>query len=592
MDLPSGQNQSTNTDIRKDETLPSSMNIMTGETLTVKPCSDTVSFLVLDRETLSRALGERFTLEREIGKGGMGVVYLARDNQLKRPVAVKTIISDKNSPKESVERFRFEAVIAASLRHPNIIQVYETIEFQNQPVYIMEYIEGVTLKDYASQKKPLHEIVSLMIPICKALGYAHTQGILHRDLKPSNIMLTGSGDPKIMDFGLAKQLNPVPFADCTPSHTVDGVIIGSPHYMSPEQARGDISHMDNRSDIFSLGATLYQLLTGYPPFHDSFSADLIYRILHKDPVLPSQIRKDCSKDLEAICMKAMEKEPSQRYQTGHEMASDLELHHHGYPVQARHYTFREKAVRAVKRNKETFFLSSLGIWLMFFCILFSLIHYHDISKATSIRELRSKLTGIANTASLLINGDLVETVSRTQDINREEVRHLIHLLKEIKNRNENIDYVYLMRLSQKKKGYAEFIVIDNLLDSFEERDKNHNGVLDPDENSVNIGDIFNETPKFPELIAGFHHATSDQDIRIEDQWGVCLSGYAPIRNSKEKVVGLIGLDMKNNQVARYLRQINVTFFRTVVVFVFLCLFFHLLLVVWIISIWQGKRIKN
>jgi serine/threonine protein kinase/WD40 repeat protein len=258
-----------------------------------------------------------YVLVRTVGRGGMGVVYLALDKNGKE-VALKVIPAGADADPTDLARFRTEAAAVASLDHPNIVKLYEVGEADGVAYLAMEYIDGGTLYKQIKGGVPIDpaEAARLVEQISRAIHYAHTHGVLHRDLKPSNILMAKGGVPKLADFGLAKQL------DQSLRLTRTGIAVGTPHYMAPEQARGEAS-VGPTLDIHGLGAILYELLTGLPPFMGRNPADTMQQVVHKKPTPPSALRNDVPHMLEAICLRCLEKDPRKRYQTAQVLADDL-----------------------------------------------------------------------------------------------------------------------------------------------------------------------------------------------------------------------------------------------------------------------------
>jgi len=278
-----------------------------------------------------RLLGGRYQLESVVGRGGMAEVYRARDIRLDRIVAIKTLRSDLARDHTFQARFRREAQSAASLNHPSIIAVYDTgedvVDGTPVPYIVMEYVEGRTLRDVLrTERKVLPErALELTDGILRALDYSHRGGIVHRDIKPANVMLTNSGEVKVMDFGIARAM-----ADSAATMTQTAQVIGTAQYLSPEQARGE--RVDARSDIYSTGCVLYELLTGQPPFTGDSPVAIAYQHVREDPIPPSHIDPEIPKWADAIVLKAMAKDPFQRYQSAAEMRADIQRVLSGLPV--------------------------------------------------------------------------------------------------------------------------------------------------------------------------------------------------------------------------------------------------------------------
>ncbi len=281
-----------------------------------------------------------YELIQEIARGGMGVVYAARQKSLNRIVALKRILHGTLADAEQVRRFRAEAEAAARLHHPNIVGIYEIGEQEGQQYFSMEYIEGSNLAELV-REGPLsaRRAAEFLKTIAAAVAYAHQQGVLHRDLKPSNVLVDEHDQPHVTDFGLAKLLTGD--ADLT----LSGQVLGTPSYMSPEQAAGDRAALGPATDIYSLGALLYHLLTSRPPFVAATHAETLRQVGEAEPAAPRSLNASVPLDLETICLKCLAKEPPRRYATAQELAADLERFLRGEPIHARPVTRVERAWR-------------------------------------------------------------------------------------------------------------------------------------------------------------------------------------------------------------------------------------------------------
>jgi serine/threonine protein kinase/formylglycine-generating enzyme required for sulfatase activity len=285
----------------------------------------------------------RFQLVERVGRGYFGEVWKARDTDLRRLVAVK-MPRTEDLTEDTRERFLREAKTTAQLRHPNIVPVHEVGREGKTLFIVSDFIDGMTLAERIAINRPdPHAAANLCATLALALHYAHESGVIHRDLKPSNIMLDQSDKPYLFDFGLAKQ----EAGEFT--MTASGDVLGTPAYMPLEQARGDSHRADRRSDIYSMGVILYELLTGERPFKGSTHL-LIKAILNTEPSPPSKINRQLPRDLETICLKAMSKEPHRRYATALEFANDLQRFLNGQSIQARRATPVERGWRWMKRN--------------------------------------------------------------------------------------------------------------------------------------------------------------------------------------------------------------------------------------------------
>ncbi|MGY1727675.1 Stk1 family PASTA domain-containing Ser/Thr kinase [Geodermatophilus sp. SYSU D01062] len=272
--------------------------------------------------TTPQVLGERYEIGGVLGRGGMAEVHRGRDLRLGREVAVKVLRSDLARDPSFQVRFRREAQAAASLNHPSIVAVYDTGEDRTTsgatPYIVMEYVEGETLRDVLRREGVLQpeRAMSLAADICAALDFSHRNGIVHRDVKPGNVMITPQGTVKVMDFGIARAVS-----DSAATMTSTAAVIGTAQYLSPEQARGEA--VDARSDVYSLGCLLYELVCGAPPFTGDSPVSVAYQHVREDPRLPSSINPAVPPELDAILMKAMSKNPANRYQSAAEMRNDL-----------------------------------------------------------------------------------------------------------------------------------------------------------------------------------------------------------------------------------------------------------------------------
>lgn len=264
-----------------------------------------------------------------LGKGGMGVVYLARDTALGRDVALK-MIRDADADEKDFARFREEAKAVAALTHDNIARIYQLGESEGRPYFVMEYVDGTTLaKKIAGTPLEPRQAAAIAKTLAEAIQYAHDHGVIHRDLKPGNVLFTAQGMPKVADFGLAKRVQP------GPGKTIAGAILGTPSYMAPEQAAGRSHEVTASADVYGLGAILYEMLTGRPPFKADTPVNTLMQVLADEPKPPRQRNHAVPRDLETICLKCLQKDPKRRYASAKDLAADLRRYMRGEPIQAR-----------------------------------------------------------------------------------------------------------------------------------------------------------------------------------------------------------------------------------------------------------------
>jgi WD40 repeat protein len=292
-----------------------------------------------------------YELLEKIGEGGMGVVYKARQINLDRLVALKLLPFGQFSRVDLVKRFRAEATAAASLHHPNIVAIYDVGEHEGQHYFSMELVGGQTLGELVrDQPLPAKRAAAYLKTIAEAVHYAHQHGILHRDLKPSNVIIDASDQPRITDFGLAKRLDDHQLSTIDHPLTLTGQVLGSPNFMAPEQAGGHAKAIGPPSDVYSLGALLYHLLTRQPPFQADTLTTLLKQVVEAEPVPPHLLNPNIPRDLETICLKCLEKEVPRRYSTARELAEELDRFLEDKPIRARPASAVGKAWKWCRRR--------------------------------------------------------------------------------------------------------------------------------------------------------------------------------------------------------------------------------------------------
>lgn len=298
-----------------------------------------------------------YEVEAVVGRGGMGIVFRARHLRLNRPVALKMALAGAYAGPRERERFVREAEAAAKLRHPNIVAVYDVGEAEGQTYYTMEYVEGGTLAEsLRGTPQPARQACALVAALARAVAEAHRVGVVHRDLKPGNVLIAPDGTPKISDFGLARLL------DDAAGLTQSGAVFGTPSYMAPEQTRGAAAPAGPAVDVYALGAILYELLTGRPPFRGRTAVETAHLVVHSDPVAPARVVATVPRDVETVCLVCLQKEPHRRYGSAALLADDLDRFLRGEAIAARPEGRLERLARRVRRRPV--FSAAVGVMVL------------------------------------------------------------------------------------------------------------------------------------------------------------------------------------------------------------------------------------
>jgi eukaryotic-like serine/threonine-protein kinase len=335
-----------------------------------------------------------YDMQCVLGYGGMGVVYKARHVKLKRPVAVKMLLSGVYASPIERKRFAREAEAVARLSHPNVVQLHDIGECDGRPYFTMEFVQGETLaRKLKGAPWPADQAVKLLCRLAQATQAAHAAGIIHRDLKPGNVLIANDGTPKIGDFGLASRV------DDDATITLSGARVGTPCYMAPEQALGRRSQIGPPTDVYALGAILYELLTGRPPFRGETTTETERQLIHQDPVSPRRLNAKVPRDLDTICLKCVRKEPARRYATAAQLADDLGRFQRKEPISARRASVMERARKWVLRHPAFSVAASLGF------VLAAVLIFTSVHSAIQQAQLADAIDADLRAAALLQSPD-------------------------------------------------------------------------------------------------------------------------------------------------------------------------------------------
>jgi serine/threonine protein kinase len=353
-------------------------------------------------------LGSRFggyEVINEVARGGMGIVYKAKQVSLNRVVALKVLLAGGAASEIEIQRFRREAEAAGALQHPNIVSIYEIGQFESYHYFTMDFIEGETMQTLIKKRSSKRKkMVQILEKVARALQYAHERGVVHRDIKPSNILVSAEGEPKLTDFGLAKKL------DTTTVLTESGATLGTPFYMAPEQTLGS-KDVDGRVDIYAMGVILYEVLAGRLPFNAGTLVDLYHKIVEEDPIPPSKVNVKSDKDLEVICLKAMEKDPQRRYQAAKEMADDLNHYLNGEPITAQRSSFHYRLLRKAKRYKQKLTIIG-GVALLLLSLVVFVVLKNTHGSSDDQRKLAEAKLLVEEGQTLVNNGKFMEGMAK------------------------------------------------------------------------------------------------------------------------------------------------------------------------------------
>jgi tetratricopeptide (TPR) repeat protein/predicted Ser/Thr protein kinase len=362
-----------------------------------------------------------------LGRGGMGCVYKARHRGLERIVALKMLHPGIDN--QLVTRFEAEARAVAGVQHPNIAQVFEAGRIDGQPYYALEFVEGGSLAQrLAGKPLPPDEAAALVEQVARAIQVCHEKGVLHRDLKPANILLARDGTPRVVDFGLAKRLG------SGAGLTQTGEILGTPSYMAPEQASGVVRQLGPAVDVYALGAVLYELLTGRPPFQGIDALQILALVVSMDPIQPRRLQPGVPRDLETICLKCLEKAPKRRYASARDLADDLRSFRDGRPIRARPVRAWERAVKWARRRPAAAALVIVAALLIFVTLVAGIgfaVGYVRLQKAVAESEESLQVARVAVDRLLVRLSDNLAPVPQAEQARRESLEDAQHLYERL-----------------------------------------------------------------------------------------------------------------------------------------------------------------
>ncbi len=526
-----------------------------------------------EMQIINRKLAGRYELLEIIGTGGVGAVYRAFDITLQRMVAIKVIRSKFRVSDRIMERFREEAMIVASLAHPHIVHIHEIIECELTPLIVMEYVQGRNLEQLIRERRlDRRRLLDILISVCETIAHAHAHGVIHCDIKPENILISEEGLVKIADFGIALRVNPEEEHGAEPK-----MVMGSPAFMSPEQARGDRAEITSGTDIFGIGATLYYALAG-ARILEGTGREILNQLKSATYAPPRFRDSSIPVDLQILCRKCLERNPEDRYRSAWLLADDLRRLQEGLPISARTYSWPEKMWRAVQyRKRNSLFALGLVLIALAFFLSLQMIQYRT-TRHTINSLLKDKVKGLAATAALLIDPGEVDALRTPADREKPAFSNLVATLEAIKSRNEHIAFVYVARRAE-KPGFVSFVALDSMTNA------PASSTAAPE---LDIGSLFSESPNYPDLFEGFERPSVDRKLNVLDEWGVGLSGYAPIRDQNGVAIALVGVDVKSDELTLVFRQIDRIYLLSLNLSLLLAAVMVVLILRWRVAYWDRR----
>jgi serine/threonine protein kinase len=531
---------------------------------------------------IEEKLSHRFQLEGQIGAGGMGQVFKARDLKLQRTVAIKVIHPRLIATEGVSERLENEARIVARLKHPNIVQIHDFIEESGHYLMILEFIEGHDLKQVIDQGLlERSKVLAKFIDVCDAVQYAHRQGIIHRDLKPHNIMITRDGDIKIMDFGISTLVEDHAQED----DRSPGSLEGSPVFMAPELYEN--KDASTSTDVFALGVSLFYAQTSQLPFAGMPRETLIWNILNTDIPAPSSKKSDISPEIDAICIKACSRDPDGRYQSAHQMGDDLRRLVQSLPVSARKYPLLESVVRAIRFRPVATVISLLMISVLFLAVFFGTNHVHKVAEKTLIDTLHHKVGSIAYGASLALRIDSVKELIEAPADQMDPLFSVDQRLASLQNYSPEIRDFYLLspqaggrdfrivyarhgsgelNLQKVRKGHDTWASVDALVTS-----------------DYALG-LMRQTLDGKLVI----QEEQDKDSTHSSDWQKRMLGYSPVYDSSGKAIAVLVVEVASGGIAVAYQQIEDAYDFSLVVAIFIVLSFIIGVGTTLVLLWRNE----
>ncbi len=537
-------------------------------------------------QLIKEKLGNRFTLHEQIGIGGMGQVFKAKDRELDRIVAIKAIHPNLIKEQWISERLRNEAKIVAKMKHSNIVQIYDFIEISGHYLMVLEFIEGHDFKVITDHGLlTAEQMLEKFIDICDAVQYAHVQGIIHRDLKPHNIMLTSDGQVKIMDFGISSIVH----NSNNSENQADTILEGSPMFMAPELFQNNNAGIT--SDIYSLGITLFYSQTSKRPFPLISQQDLIDKIVNTGIPAPSTKNDQVSKEVDAICLQACALNPEDRYQSALDMGRDIKRFIHRLPVSAVHYPLFELVRRSISFRPMISLFSFFSIALLFVAVFLGSNYVHRIAEQALLTTLHDKVGNTAYSMSLSLNQNYIHRLfESTDNKNRMLYLDIDRPIASLQRYNTEIRDAYLLQPLNEGRDFKVVFA------------RHGSGNLNFDK--INKGhDTWSAKPVVEsEHAKSMMRQTLVDKIIIQEEldahsthgryWQKRMLGYAPIYGVDGKAFAILVLEISSSGIAKTFQQIEDAFRFALVFTTFVTLLLLMAVTGTLVMLWKNQSLPQ